>query len=53
MLVIRCCFLLSIFGGFAFSITNPQRHEWIQRRVPAIADGYCAKFLRGQEFIFD
>lgn len=51
--LISACFILSILGAFGFSINNPQRHEWIQRRMPYVTSEYCLRFLNGENFILE
>ena len=51
--LIHACFILSILGAFGFSINNPERHEWIKRRMPYVTSEYCLRFLNGEPFILE
>ncbi|GAA0335939.1 phosphotransferase [Bacillus carboniphilus] len=49
--MISAGFILGIFGAFGFHINNPKYHEWIQRRIPYVAQEYCLSLLDKKSFI--
>lgn len=38
---------------YAYQIDNPAEREWLIKRIPAVVNGECARFLRGESFLFD
>ena len=45
--------LFSTFNCFGFLLPDPAMHEWIARRVRAIAGNECQAFVRGEPFLSD
>ena len=45
--------IVGIVSCFALHILDPHMHEWLRRRIPAVAQDYCRSFLQGRSFLFD
>jgi Ser/Thr protein kinase RdoA (MazF antagonist) len=41
------CALFSVFSYCAFVMPSADRHDWLRRRIPQIAEEYCGGFLAG------
>jgi len=45
--------ILSILSCWAFHISNPAQHEWLQRRMPKSVQNEWLKFERGEGLLFE
>jgi Ser/Thr protein kinase RdoA (MazF antagonist) len=43
--------LFGMFNAYAFLLPNPAHHDWLRRRVPAVAASECQAFLRGEPYL--
>ncbi len=45
--------ILSIISCWAFHISNPDQHEWLQHRMPKSVENEWLKFERDERFLFE
>lgn len=49
--VIEAFAMFSIINCFSYHVPNPDRHEWLSRRMPEVARSYCCMLPKGEPFV--